>query len=107
MPARQIQFLFLKGCPNKEPALNLLRQVLQEKDLSEKIEIIEIKSDEDAKKYKFLGSPSIQINGLDIEKERRNDPPSFGCRVYRTREGYSGIPPKEMIFEALEEYSAK
>ncbi len=100
----KIRFLYLKGCPNKEPALNLLRQVLQEKKLSAKIEFIRIKSEKDAKKYKFLGSPSIQINGLDIDKDRRNEPPSFGCRVYKTKEGYSGIPPKEMIIEALEEY---
>lgn len=97
----KIRFLYFEGCPNKEPALNLLKQVLQEEGLCEEIEVLEIKSEEDARKYNFLGSPTIQINGLDIEKERRNDSPVFGCRVYKTKNGYSGIPQKEMIIKAL------
>jgi hypothetical protein len=77
--------------------------VLQEKGLREKVEVIEIKSYEDGKKYNFLGSPTIQINDRDIEKERLNDPPVIGCRVYKTRDGYSGVPPEEMIIEAIDE----
>jgi len=40
---------------------------------------------------------------LDIEKERRNDLPVFGCRVYKAKEGHIGIPPKDMIIRAIEE----
>jgi len=98
----KIRFLYFKGCPNARPALKLLKEVLKEKNIKDKIEVIEIKSEEDAKKYKFLGSPSIQINGLDIEKQKHNSPPVFGCRVYKTKDGYSGVPSKEMILKALE-----
>lgn len=99
----KIRFLYIEGCPHAEEALNLLRQVLDEKGINEEIEIIEIKCAEDAKRYNFLGSPSIQINGIDIEKDRRNEQPTFGCRVYRAKKGYKGIPPKEMIIKAIEE----
>jgi hypothetical protein len=98
----KIRFLYFKGCPNARPALKLLKEVLKEKNIKDKIEVIEIKSEEDAKKYKFLGSPSIQINGLDIEKQKHKSPPVFGCRVYKTKNGYSGVPSKEMILKALE-----
>lgn len=98
-----ICFLYFKGCPNSQKALDLLKEVLKEKNIDEEIKIVEIKSEEDARKYGFLGSPTIQINGLDIEKERRDDSPSFGCRIYRTKDGYSGIPPKDMIIRAIEE----
>uniref|UniRef100_A0A7V6CDT0 DUF2703 domain-containing protein n=1 Tax=Thermodesulfobacterium geofontis TaxID=1295609 RepID=A0A7V6CDT0_9BACT len=99
----KIRFLYFKGCPHTEPALNLLKEVLKEKGIKEEIEIIEVNSEEDAIKYRFLGSPTIQINGLDIEKERRNDFPTFGCRIYKTKDGYSGIPPKELIEKAIDE----
>ncbi len=65
--------------------------------------MVEIKSEEDARRYHFLGSPSVQVNGLDIEKERRNDPPVFGCRMYKTEEGYSGVFPRERLEAALNE----
>lgn len=98
-----ICFLYFKGCPNSQNALDLLKEILKEKNIDEEIKIVEIKSEENTKKYRFLGSPTIQINSLDIEKERRNDPPVFGCRIYKTKDGYSGIPPKEMIIRAMEE----
>jgi predicted thioredoxin/glutaredoxin len=99
----KIRFLYFKGCPNVEPALNLLKEVLKEKGIEEEIEIIEVKSEEEAIKYRFLGSPTIQIDGLDIERERRNDFPTMGCRIYKTKNGYSGIPPKELIEKAIDE----
>ncbi|AST58326.1 DUF2703 domain-containing protein [Thermoanaerobacterium thermosaccharolyticum] len=99
----QIRFLYFEGCPNSEPALNLLKEVLNEKGIKGEIELIEIESEEDAYRYKFLGSPSIYINGEDIEKERRNDEPLYGCRVYKTIDGYSGIPSREMILYAINE----
>lgn len=99
----KVRFLYFKGCPHAEPALNLLREVLKEKGIEEEIEIVEIKSKEDAERYHFLGSPTIQINGLDIEKERRNESSVMGCRIYKTKDGYSGVPPKEMIEKAIKE----
>mgnify|MGYP001626184617 CR=1 FL=1 len=99
----KVQFLYFKSCPYAEPALNLLKEVLKEKKIEIEVEIVEIKTKDEAEKYCFLGSPTIQINGLDIEKERRNDLPVMGCRVYKTKDGYSGVPPKEMIEKAIEE----
>lgn len=84
----KIRFLYFEGCPHAEPALKLLK------------ETIEIKTLDDAEKYNFLGSPTIQINGLDIEKKRREQKAVMGCRVY---ENGSGVPPKELIVEALRE----
>lgn len=102
----EITFLYFKGCPNSRPALDLLKKVIKEMNINGDIKIVEIKSEEEALKYKFLGSPSIQLNGIDIEKERRNDPPSFGCRMYKAKNGFTGIPPKEMIVQAIKEMTS-
>ena len=75
--------------------------------MKKKIEIVEIETEEDVKKYRFFGSPTIQINDMDIEKERQNDTPVFGCRIYKTKDGHNGIPPKDMIIEAIEEIKNK
>ena len=48
------------------------------KDFSEKIGIelefdrIVVKTDEDLELYRFIGSPTIRINDLDIEPEARS-----------------------------------
>jgi len=103
----KITFLYFKECPNATKTLELLKEVIKEKNVNEEIEIIEVKSENEVKKYSFLGSPTIQIDGMDIERERRNDLPLFGCRVYKSKDGYSGVPPKEMIVKALEEVKNK
>ena len=97
----KIDFLYFEGCPSHEPALKILKQVLKRNNVLSKINIIEIKTEADAEKYHFLGSPSIHINGKDIEIERQNDKYLYGCRIYRTAKGTSGIPPEEMIEKAL------
>jgi len=99
----KIQLLFMRGCPNFKPALNLLNEILKEKGIKEEIELIENDSEGEAKKYEFLGSPSIKINGKDIEKEKRDYPPLFGCRIYKNGENYTGVSPKYLILEAIEE----
>ena len=100
----KIEFLYFEGCPSHEPALSLLKQVLKEKKIKERINVIEIKSEDDARKYNFFGSPSIHINGRDIEEERKNDKYLYGCRIYRTDKGTSGVPSKNMIEDAVELY---
>ncbi len=102
----KVRFLYFGGCPNAEPTLILLKETLAAEAPDTDLERLEIKSDEEAGRYGFLGSPTIQIDGLDIEKERRKDSPYYGCRIYRTAQGSSGIPPKAMIIEAILEAKA-
>lgn len=70
------------------------------------LESLEVKSEEESGRLGYLGSPTIQINGLDIEKERRADSPYYGCRLYRSAGGTSGIPPRAMLVEAIREARA-
>ncbi|MDI3309974.1 MAG: hypothetical protein QJR05_00865 [Thermoanaerobacterium sp.] len=51
----QISFLYFEGCPNSEPALKLLKEVLSEKNIKDDVDTIKIESEEDAYRYKFLG----------------------------------------------------
>ena len=81
----------------------LLKEALAMEAPDSELETVDIASDEEAIRCAFLGSPSIQINGLDIEKGRRKDPPFYGCRLYRTEKGSRGIPPIAMIIEAIRE----
>ena len=78
----------------------VLREVLAEANLSNPIKMIEIKTDADAQRWKFLGSPTIQFDGAD---PFRQGEASYGleCRVYCTPNGLRGWPTKEMLRAAL------
>ena len=49
---------------------------------------------------RFLGSPSIRVNGVDVEHAVRGRTDcSYSCRTY----GGNGIPTREMLIAAFEE----
>jgi len=102
----KVRFLYFSGCPNVEPTLRLLKEVLPTQAPDADLEMLEVNSDGEAGRCGFLGSPTIQINGQDIEKKRRKDSPYYGCRMYRSARGSSGIPSKAMILDAIREAKA-
>jgi hypothetical protein len=103
--AMRIEVLTFEGCPSGDSAWELARRVAAEVDLAlTDMRRVEITSDTEAQEHRFLGSPSIHVNGEDIESARRGDARyAITCRVYRSPEGsISGVPPATMIREAIQ-----
>ncbi len=95
----KIEFFYFEDCPSYKKALKNLKEVLVEKNGGKELEIIRINSPEEAKKYNFQGSPSINIDGKDWEE--KNDIPRMQCRLYKIDGKLSGVPSKEFIREKL------
>lgn len=97
-----IEFLYFRGCPNHEAARKLLVEVLRENRIKVTLHNMRIDSRDEAVAKRFLGSPTIRMNGMDVDPsaEHRAD---FGmqCRVYLAGGKYAGMPSKEMIRAAL------
>jgi hypothetical protein len=93
-----IEILYFDGCPNHPAAVELLERV--GRDLAVKLELrhIEVPDAEAARRQRFLGSPTIRVDGRDVEPgaEQRSDY-AYGCRVYRTESGFSGQPDERWL----------
>ncbi|HSH00769.1 MAG TPA: hypothetical protein VLB27_11990 [candidate division Zixibacteria bacterium] len=61
-----------------------------------------IGDDAQARAARFIGSPSVRINGHDLEEDS-DDEYSLRCRLYRSDDGLSGVPPGERVVKRLEE----
>jgi phosphopantothenate synthetase len=95
----KIEVLYFKDCPNYIPAADRIRNVLREEGVLAEISLIEVKDPSAAKALMFFGSPTIRINGLDIDTDSRTaTDPAFACRRYP-----GGLPSEEMIRAALRE----
>ncbi|MBA3300164.1 MAG: DUF2703 domain-containing protein [Thermoleophilaceae bacterium] len=96
------EVLYFDGCPGYEALLPRLRELLQETGVEAAIELRQVNTPQEAEAARFLGSPSLRINGRDVEPgaDTRTD---FGlkCRLYRESESASPIPPPEWILAAL------
>ena len=96
-----ITVLTFEGCPNAEPTIQLVQQTVRELGLSSEVKQIPVNDQDEAEQLHFLGSPTVQVNGRDVEVNRRSDTASFSCRMYKTPSGNGGVPPREMIVDAL------
>jgi hypothetical protein len=98
----KIELYYFGGCPSFQPTLSLLQQVLDEEGVQTTVQTIPVESEESAKKYRFLGSPSLRVDGEDIEPEARTAT-DFGmkCRIYDNEGVTGGVPSKSKIREAI------
>ena len=97
----KIEFLYFKDCPGYKSAFSLLERILVENDTEVSIEKIEITTQESAIQHRFLGSPSIRINGKDIEGREEASEYGLKCRIYP--DTGSGIPSETILRKALEQ----
>ena len=82
--------------------MTLLRDRLAAAGLDpESVVITEITTDEQAADLGFPGSPTIRVNGADVQ-EPLEDATGLSCRIYRTRDGrVSPLPDAADIDQAL------
>lgn len=95
----KIEILYFEGCPNYRPALDRLSRVLGQEGLTAELSEIKVQDESAAQALKFLGSPTIRVDGLDIEVNSRHvTETGFACRRYP-----GGLPSEKMIRSALRE----
>jgi hypothetical protein len=64
-----IRVLNSQGCPNALPVIDLIEKVGKEIGAPIAVEPVLVTSPEEAMELRCLGSPTIQINGIDIDPE--------------------------------------
>jgi hypothetical protein len=83
----RVEFLWWRECPSWERALEDLREAMAERGLDPAgVELIEIETADAAGRERFVGSPTIRVNGADVQPAA-DEPVGLNCRVYRRRDG--------------------
>ena len=103
----KIEVLFFDGCPNFEALLPRLRDLLHVGGGAEtSIKLVRVADAETAQRERFLGSPTVRVDGEDVEPGagERTD---FGlkCRLFATADGLRDMPSDEWVLRALERRS--
>lgn len=65
----RIQILGTRGCSHREESEGLLREVAEAMAPAERVEVVEITSGEQATALRFAGSPTILVDGADLEPD--------------------------------------
>jgi hypothetical protein len=66
------------------------------------IQVREVDTEVSADREQFVGSPTIRINGRDVQPPMEGEPTGLACRVYRRRDGRtSPLPDPEDLRDLL------
>lgn len=103
----QVKLLHTKDCHVWKDTLTVLEEAMEDAGLEPNYEVIQIRTESEAKKHKFLGSPTVSVNDLDIDPQARKltNYTVSSCRPYFWQGKAYDLPPKEMVFLALREHS--
>ena len=97
-----IGVLFIEGCPGVLSIANNIKEVIAEEAVHASISFILIETPEDARRLHFTGSPTVRINGMDIESNMQaNKDYDLRSRNYYINGEKSDYPAKSMIRDAI------
>src|SRR2546427_4587434 len=98
----KVELQYFDGSPSHEQLRPRLEQLVREAGIEEPLELRRVESPEAAEAEHFLGSPTVRVDGEDVDPGagERTD---YGlkCRLYRSEESASGGPPPGWIRSAL------
>jgi hypothetical protein len=97
----RVEMVFFDGCPSHERLLPRVRELADE--AGAELVLRRVATWEEAERERFLGSPTVRVDGRDIDPgaSERTD---YGLkrRIYRSEEmGQSPLPPEEWLRAAL------
>ena len=93
----RIEILYVPGRPNYQPTFDRLEAVLASQAVKTGIQGMPVTTEVEAKALLFPGSPTVRVNGEDVEPNHTTVP-SLACRLYENR---SGIPSEELLRVAI------
>ncbi len=98
-----IELFYFDGCPCYLRALDHLKEALQlEAPEAPDVDMVAVTSDADAQAKRLIGSPTIRIDGVDIEgPDADKHGYALGCRVYSDEGRMAGWPSVMQIRHAL------
>jgi hypothetical protein len=98
----RVELLFWDGCPSHPKALAELRAAMADAGLDpSNVAVREVRTQDDADRERFVGSPTIRIDGVDLQPPR-DEPFGLTCRVYYRRDGrVSPTPDPADLRDAL------
>ena len=98
----RIEILARKDCDSLGMAVAVVDRVVAEMGVHAEIEVIDVASLAEAVSLRFLGSPTVRVDGRDVDKQPNGHASvTLDDRVYRTERGLAGWPDAEWVREAI------
>jgi len=101
MKSNIVEILYTDACPFWKETLKTINDVVKELNIVITVKKTRITSEEEARRHRFPGSPTVRINGVDIDPAAKETEGYIGCRIYLYEGRTYESPSKQMIKSAL------
>lgn len=100
----KIEVLYTPGCPDYIPALEVVYRALADSGIPALVKLVRVETEADARRLRFTGSPSVRVDGVDVQPYATFAIGDFGlgCRLYAEEGQAMGWPSERMVREAVE-----
>jgi hypothetical protein len=97
----KVEVLYVAECPSHAVAVKLVKDVLAAEGITTEVNEVLVRNEQMAGELKFLGSPTIRIDGRDVGGESKTTKNfALSCRIYPGSKQI-GLPPEEMVRQAV------
>ena len=93
----KIEVLYIPDCPHHQATVERVRNVLASESVLDEVCEVPVTTEVEAQSLGFPGSPTVRVNGRDIESDRTVTP-VFACRLYANG---TGIPSEDSLRAAI------
>jgi hypothetical protein len=99
---RVVEILCFASCPHTQAAVDRVRAEGDAVQVAVDLRIVHVETEEQAVRLRFLGSPSVRIDGCDVDPDAAGrEDYGLQCRVYAASTGLDGLPAAAWIRDAL------
>jgi hypothetical protein len=98
-----IEVLYTEHCPFWKEVTKIIEEILEKFEIQASVKKVKISSEDEARRLRFPGSPTVRINGVDVDPTFKETRGIIGCRIYNYRGKIYEYPPKDMIIKAVKQ----
>lgn len=103
----QVTLFLTESCTHQDEARAFVDEAIAEAGAAVDLEVITVRTDDEAHDARVLGSPTIRVEGHDIEyQEQEPSETQPGCRYYNTPGGWKPLPEKTLLVSAIRRAAA-
>jgi hypothetical protein len=96
-----VEVLVVSGCPGTELAIARIREATEALRMETNLRFVIVEDEEQARAHGFIGSPTVRVEGVDVEDGVAGRPPGLACRIYSSEGLVERAPPLAWIHAAL------
>lgn len=99
----RVEAYVTRSCGHQEATRQVIDEALAEANAGDaEVAVIQVDSPEEARTKRVYGSPTVRVNGVDVEYgDREPEETSIGCRYYAAPDGWKPVPHRGLIVRAI------